>query len=128
MNSQLPTPNAQTVVAEAKGVIASALATARKPCITSSFQAECVVLTHMLLQERPDLPVLFLDTYDRMHYKSLFAFNPGKSRSVFLEEIPTKGLHIKDTKHLKEKVFNLMEAKLIEYRASWIKTEKMISD
>lgn len=32
------------------------------PCVTSSFQAECVVLVHMLRQYRRDIPVLFLDT------------------------------------------------------------------
>lgn len=31
-------------------------------CVTSSFQAECMVLTHMLLAHKPDIPVLFLDT------------------------------------------------------------------
>ena len=36
-----------------------------RACITSSFQAECVVLNHMLIQQRPDIPVLFLDT---MHH------------------------------------------------------------
>jgi phosphoadenosine phosphosulfate reductase len=43
-------------------VISDALARAKAPCITSSFQAECVVLTHMLLQTSPRIPVLFLDT------------------------------------------------------------------
>jgi phosphoadenosine phosphosulfate reductase len=43
-------------------LIADVLRDATRPCITSSFQAECVVLTHMLQQERPDIPVLFLDT------------------------------------------------------------------
>jgi phosphoadenosine phosphosulfate reductase len=43
-------------------VIADALSGAKAPCITSSFQAECVVLTHMLQQVRADIPVLFLDT------------------------------------------------------------------
>lgn len=47
---------------DAEKVIAEALSTARTPCITSSFQAECVVLTHMLQQVRADIPVLFLDT------------------------------------------------------------------
>lgn len=28
----------------------------------ASFQAECVVLTHMLREIQPDIPVLFLDT------------------------------------------------------------------
>ena len=31
-------------------------------CVTSSFQAECVALVHMLVARRPDIPVLFLDT------------------------------------------------------------------
>jgi phosphoadenosine phosphosulfate reductase len=43
-------------------LIADELATARTPCVTSSFQAECVVLVHMLREIRPDIPVLFLDT------------------------------------------------------------------
>ena len=47
---------------DARTVIADALVAAQAPCITSSFQAECVVLTHLLRERRPDLPVLFLDT------------------------------------------------------------------
>jgi phosphoadenosine phosphosulfate reductase len=39
------------------------LTTASAPCITSSFQAECMVLTHMLRERQPDIPVLFLDTF-----------------------------------------------------------------
>jgi phosphoadenosine phosphosulfate reductase len=46
----------------ALSIVEQALADARTPCITSSFQAECVVLTHMLQRVRPDIPVLFLDT------------------------------------------------------------------
>jgi phosphoadenosine phosphosulfate reductase len=53
-------------------VIDEALTTARMPCITSSFQAECVVLTHMLLQARPDIPVLFLDTFH--HFPQTLAY------------------------------------------------------
>jgi phosphoadenosine phosphosulfate reductase len=59
-------------VHEASGTIASALAAARRPCITSSFQAECVVLTHMLLQQQPDIPVLFLDTFH--HFPQTIAY------------------------------------------------------
>jgi phosphoadenosine phosphosulfate reductase len=44
-------------------VIADALARARNPCITSSFQAECVVMTDMIRELRPEIPVLFLDTF-----------------------------------------------------------------
>jgi 1-acyl-sn-glycerol-3-phosphate acyltransferase len=75
----------------------------------------------------PIKPVLFLDSYNRMHHESVFTFNPGISRAVFLEEVSTKGLHIKDTRQLKEKIFRMMEAKLIEYKASWIEAEKVAS-
>lgn len=47
---------------EAADIIATELARATRPCVTSSFQAECVVLVHMLRARRPDIPVLFIDT------------------------------------------------------------------
>ena len=47
----------------ASDTIARALGSSTAPCITSSFQAECVVLTHMLLEAKPDIPVLFLETF-----------------------------------------------------------------
>jgi len=72
MNSQFPTPNSQTVAETARDVIARALATAKLPCITSSFQAECVVLTHMLREVQPDIPVLFLDTFH--HFPQTLAY------------------------------------------------------
>ena len=50
-------------MSEVQHLIAGALADAKAPCLTSSFQAECVVLTHLLREQRPDLPVLFLDTF-----------------------------------------------------------------
>lgn len=50
------------IMTDATDVIASQLAAATLPCVTSSFQAECVVLVHMLHAVRPDIPVLFLDT------------------------------------------------------------------
>ena len=49
-------------VPAAARVIAESLGDARRPCITCSFQAEDVVVLHMLRQVRPDIPVLFLDT------------------------------------------------------------------
>ena len=47
---------------DATTLIADELAAAAAPCVTSSFQAECVVLVDMLRRVRPDIPVLFLDT------------------------------------------------------------------
>jgi 1-acyl-sn-glycerol-3-phosphate acyltransferase len=71
--------------------------------------------------QTPIKPILFLDSYDRMHPHNILPLTPGKSRSVFLDEIPVEGLTLKDMKTLKEKVKQVMEVKLIEYKASWIK-------
>jgi 1-acyl-sn-glycerol-3-phosphate acyltransferase len=71
--------------------------------------------------QTPIKPLLFLDTYDRLNYKSIFSLNPGKSRTVFLDEIKVDGLTVKDVPFLKEKVYALMEEGLIRYKASWIK-------
>lgn len=69
----------------------------------------------------PIKPFIFLNTFDRMHYDSVFTLNPGKSRAIFLPEVPVKHLTINDVQELKEKVFEEMEAALIKYKASWIK-------
>jgi len=60
------------LVEQARRTIEGALASAQTPCITSSFQAECVVLTHMLREVRPDVPVLFLDTFH--HFAQTLAY------------------------------------------------------
>lgn len=74
--------------------------------------------------QMPVKPILFLDSYDRMHYKSIFSLNPGRNRVVYLEEVPVEGLTQKDVGALKQKVYELMDRKLREYGASWIKTPK----
>jgi 1-acyl-sn-glycerol-3-phosphate acyltransferase len=71
--------------------------------------------------QTPVKPVLFLDAYDRMGYESIFSITPGRSRSVYLEEIPVDGLTLGDVDFLREKVYKIMEEKLMEYKASWIK-------
>jgi len=50
------------MTSETLALVAEELDRATAPCVTSSFQAECVVLVHMLRQYRPNIPVLFLDT------------------------------------------------------------------
>lgn len=69
----------------------------------------------------PIKPVLFLDNYDRMNYRSVFSLTPGRCRIVYLDEIPVQGLSPTDVPALKEKSFRLMENKLREYGASWIR-------
>ena len=65
-------------------------------------------------------PLLFLDAYDRLNYKSIFSLTPGKSRAVFLKETPTIGVTIEDLPILKNKIYRQMEDALIKYKASWI--------
>lgn len=71
--------------------------------------------------QMPIKPVLFLDAYDRMNYRSIFSLTPGKNRAVYLEEISVEGLTQKDVASLKQKVYELMDKKLREYKASWIR-------
>jgi 1-acyl-sn-glycerol-3-phosphate acyltransferase len=68
----------------------------------------------------PIKPVLLLNAYDRMHYKSIFCLNPGKSRSLFLPAVSVEGLTVKDVGALKEKVFKMMEEELVRRGAKWI--------
>jgi 1-acyl-sn-glycerol-3-phosphate acyltransferase len=70
--------------------------------------------------QTPIKPILFLDTYDRMHYSSIFSLNPGRSRAVYLAEVAVEGLTVNDVAFLKEKVYRIMEEGLIKYKASWI--------
>jgi phosphoadenosine phosphosulfate reductase len=59
-------------VKPATEIVAEALASAKTPCVTSSFQAEDVVVVHMLREIRPDVPVLFLDTFH--HFAETLAY------------------------------------------------------
>lgn len=70
--------------------------------------------------QKPIRPILFLDTYDRLSYKSIFSLTPGKCRGVYLAQTSTEGLTIKDVSFLKEKIFNQMTEALTRYKASWI--------
>ena len=60
------------LAAQAVDLVAAQLADARMPAVTSSFQSECVVLTDLLRQVRPDVPVLFLDTFH--HFPQTLAY------------------------------------------------------
>ena len=60
-------------------------------------------------------PVLFLDAGRRMDYRSIFSLTPGRCRLLYLDEVPVAGMSIKDVNLLKQKVFDLMERKLLEY-------------
>jgi 1-acyl-sn-glycerol-3-phosphate acyltransferase len=72
----------------------------------------------------PIKPVLLLNAYDRMNYKTIFSLNPGKSRSVFLPAISVEGLTSRDVAMLKEKVFVIMKEELERRGAKWIEREE----
>jgi phosphoadenosine phosphosulfate reductase len=82
-------------------VIDQALGGALRPCVTSSFQAEDVALVHMLRERRPDIPVLFLETFH--HFAETLAYRDEIARRwnlnlVTLEaEEPRIGLWRTDT-------------------------------
>lgn len=65
-------------------------------------------------------PFILLDAFDRMHYRNILTLTPGKSRAIFLEEVPVDGLTLEDIPSLKQKVYDLMDSKLREYKASWL--------
>lgn len=72
--------------------------------------------------QTPVKPVLFLDAYRRLPYESLFRLTPGRSRILYLAEIPVAGYTLADAVRLKEEVYSIMEKKLMEYNAAWRKT------
>ncbi len=71
--------------------------------------------------QTPIKPILFLDSYDRMNYNSIFSLNPGRSRAVYLSETNTSGLTLKDVPSLRQKIFEQMAEGLRRYHASWIR-------
>jgi 1-acyl-sn-glycerol-3-phosphate acyltransferase len=66
--------------------------------------------------QTPIKPLLFLDTIDRMHWRGFFELTPGRSRVVFMKEIPVHNYTIKQIQQLKQHVYNVMEEGLKKYR------------
>lgn len=59
-------------------LIESSVERAQAPCLTCSFQAEDVVVLHMLRQLRPEIPVLFLDTVH--HFADTYVYRDELAR------------------------------------------------
>jgi 1-acyl-sn-glycerol-3-phosphate acyltransferase len=70
----------------------------------------------------PVKPVLFLDNYTLLNYHELLSLKNGKSRAVFPEEISPAGYSLQQISLFKQKVYSIMEAKLIDYQAAWIQS------
>lgn len=75
------------LIAEADSVIASILASVLandgRACATSSFQAECMVMVHLLTRRAPEIPVLFLDT--GYHFAETYAYRDSTSAQFKLQ-------------------------------------------
>ncbi|GAB6941581.1 phosphoadenylyl-sulfate reductase [Thermus brockianus] len=65
-------------VKSAKALVQEALAQSQNPCFTCSFQAEDVAVLHMLLEVKPDIPILFLDT--GYHFPEVYAYRDAMQR------------------------------------------------
>lgn len=100
-------------------IIAENLESAAAPCITSSFQAECVVLVHMLREIQPAIPVLFLDTVH--HFPQTYAYRDEIAQRWQLNLVnlrtaePAPGMWKTDTaaccaRHKVEPLFAALEA------------------
>ena len=108
---------------DALELVAAEVESAAAPCVTSSFQAECVVLVHMLQQVRPRIPVLFLDTVH--HFPQTLAYRDEIARKWGLNLItlraaePAPGLWQQDLKACcgKHKVQPLFGA--LEHHDTW---------
>lgn len=77
------------------------------------------------LQTRtPIIPILILDTFNRMHFKSLFSIVPGISRSILLNPISVEGFSELEVDRFREHVYQIMELALVRYQAPWISKSK----
>lgn len=66
----------------ARSLIAETLSGGGDACVTSSFQTECVALVHMIVDQRPAIPVLFLDT--GYHFAETYAYRDEISERLGL--------------------------------------------
>ncbi len=65
-------------------------------------------------------PILLLDTFDRLHFKSIFLLTPGRSRAIYIDPINPNDYPEADAKGLKAIAEKLMSEKLAEYKVSWM--------
>jgi len=67
----------------ASAVIRETLAAHSEPaCVTCSFQTECMAIVDLLIAQKPDVPVLFLDT--GYHFAETYAYRDQMTRDLKL--------------------------------------------
>jgi phosphoadenosine phosphosulfate reductase len=68
---------------EASGLIREVFAQHSAPaCVTCSFQTECMAIVDLLIAQKPDIPVLFLDT--GYHFAETYAYRDQMTRDLRL--------------------------------------------
>jgi phosphoadenosine phosphosulfate reductase len=65
-------PESLNKAEEARAAIEAVLAGSNAPCITCSFQAEDMVVLHLVRECRPEIPVLFLET--GYHFAEIYRY------------------------------------------------------
>jgi len=90
-------------IQNARELIKGELAKNGSSCITSSFQAECVVLVHMLKDQRPHIPVLFLET--GYHFPETLAYRDQMTRDWNLNLV---NLEAKQSVKEQESLFGIL--------------------
>ena len=64
--------NLATKINDARQLVHEVVGERGRACVTSSFQADCMVLLHLVTQEAPRIPILFLDT--GYHFPETYAY------------------------------------------------------
>lgn len=59
-------------IEQAERLIHDVLSRGEPSCVTSSFQTECIALVHMIIRQKPDISVFFLDT--GYHFPETYAY------------------------------------------------------
>src|SRR5690348_9329304 len=67
------------MTSEARDLIAEILADGAPACVTSSFQAEDMVLVHLVRERQPEIPVLFLDT--GYHFQETYEYRDRMAKA-----------------------------------------------
>ena len=65
-------------------------------------------------------PVVFLDTFTLMHYRSLFTLRPGVCRVGYTEKISKEEVRHLSMEELKQLAYKKMEDFIVKHNAAWV--------
>src|SRR5579871_1437674 len=83
--------NLDEKIESAAGLISRALSENRTTaCVTCSFQTECMALVDLVIVQRPDIPVLFLET--GYHFPETYAYRDQMTERLHLNLVNLSSL------------------------------------